>query len=412
MDIFDSTKTAFNGLRANKFRSALTILGIVIGIAAIILIASIGEGAQKLILNQVQGIGSNTIGIAPGRQPEGLSDFAQIFSDSLKEKDLQALKQKANVPNAEKIMPIVFGGEAAAHGTETYRLTIMGGSELLAETFDIFPSEGSFFTDEDIQNFADVIVIGAKVKEELFGESEALNQKIRIRNRNFRVIGVLPKVGQISFFNFDDTAFIPYSTAQQYVFGIKYFHRFIIEAESESVIPQTVQDIKMTLRESHNITDPDKDDFFVETQVDIAKRLSIITDILTLFLMSIAAISLVVGGVGIMNIMLVSVSERTKEIGLRKAIGATDGDILRQFLFEAVILTFFGGIIGIAAGTFLSFITSLVLSRLISLGWEFTFPVQAVLIGVGTAALVGLVFGLYPARQAAKKEPIEALRYE
>lgn len=412
MNISYSLKTAIRGLTTNKSRSILTILGIVIGIAAIILIVSIGQGAQNLILQQIQGLGSNTIVVIPGRQPKGPADAAQVFSDSLKEKDLEALKKKSNVPGLKTIVPILFGGESATYQNEAYRLTIFGSAEQISEILDIYPDTGSFFTAEDVKGLADVVVIGSKAKEELFGQSDAIGQKIKMKNKNFRVIGVLPKKGQVSFFNFDETAIIPYSTAQKYIFGIPYFHRLIIEADSPRDINQTVRDVETTLRSSHGITNPEKDDFFVQTQADLANRLGIITNVLTLFLVAVAAISLVVGGIGIMNIMLVSVTERTREIGLRKAIGATEKDILFQFLLESITLTGVGGVIGIALGSSFSFLFSFAISNILALQWNFNFPVVAALLGIGVSAAVGLVFGLYPARKAAMKSPIEALRYE
>lgn len=412
MSFKDSFITAIRGLHANRSRSALTILGIVIGITAIILIMAVGQGAQDLVLKEIQGIGSKTIAVVPGRQPSGLSDFAQIFTDSLTEKDLKALERKENVPNLKDVMPVVFGGESASYGRETYRLTIFGASPLISQIFDLQTEKGVFFSDDEVRNRANVIVIGDKVREELFGQNDALGERIRIRDQSFRIIGILPKKGQVSFFNFDEMAIVPYTTAQNYIFGIKYFHRFIIEADSEAVISRTVSDIKATLRESHNITDPDKDDFFIETQADLVERLNVITSVLTILLASIAAISLVVGGIGIMNIMLVSVSERTKEIGLRKAIGATNKDIMIQFLLESMILTIIGGLIGIFLGASFSFLISVILSQALSVEWNFVFPISAVILGVGVALFVGLVFGLYPARQASYKDPIESLRYE
>ncbi len=404
--------TALTGLRTHRSRSLLTILGIVIGITAIILVVSIGAGAENLILAEVEGLGSRTIAVIPGREPRGPSDFAQLFSDSLKERDLAALKRRENVPTLTRVMPVVFGAEAASSGSETYRLTVLGATEAARDLFDVAPDEGEFFTEDDVKSRADVVVIGAKVKDELFGSDVALGGKVKIRNRSLRVIGVLPRKGQVSFFNFDEMALVPYTTAQQYIFGIKHFHRLIVEASSEDVLKATVRDVEATLRDSHNITDPERDDFFVDTPEDLAERLSAITNILTIFLASIAAISLVVGGIGIMNIMLVSVTERTREIGLRKAMGATPANILRQFLLESVLLTAAGGIIGIALGAGLSFLASIALTRLAGLNWTFTFPLDAALLGLGVATLTGLVFGLYPARKAARKDPIEALRYE
>jgi len=407
-----SLTTAFRGLETNRSRAVLTILGIVIGITAIIMVMAVGQGAQNLIVSQLQGLGTKTVIVIPGREPTGPSDIAQSFSDSLKERDLDFLKRRENVPGLSRIMPLVFGGETAAYESETYRMTLFGGTELAAEIFDLVPSEGEFIAESDVRGRADVAVIGTKVKEELFGAADALGRRIKVKGRNLRVIGVLPSKGQVSFFNFDEAVLMPYTTAQQYIFGIKYFHRLLIEAQSEAVLDETVGDVKRTLREAHGITDPEKDDFFVQTQTDLVARLSVVTDILTLLLVSVAAISLVVGGIGIMNIMLVSVTERTREIGLRKALGATGRDILTQFLLEAVMLTVTGGVIGVLLGALLSLATSVVLSQVLALDWGFALPLSAIALGFGVSALVGLVFGIYPARKASHKSPIEALRYE
>ena len=407
-----SLKTALRGLQANKSRSALTILGIVIGITAIMLVMSLGQGAQNLILGQIQSIGSKTIAVSPGRQPQGITDSLSTFTDSLKAKDLVALEKKENVPHLAKMMPIVFGSETAIFENQSYASTIFGVTDLFAKIYDMYPEQGRIFSDDDVKSYADVAVIGSKIKDELFGNDEALDKKIKIKGRSFRIIGILGQKGQFSFINFDSAIIIPYTTAQQYVFGIKYFNRLVIEADDEANVIATVEDIKTTLRNSHNITDPDKDDFFVETQADAMEMVSTIMGVLTLFLAAVAAISLLVGGVGIMNIMLVSVTERTREIGLRKALGATSRNVLTQFLMEAVILTAAGGVIGSALGSLFSFLISVVLSQYMNLDWGFSFPLSAAVLGIGVAALIGLVFGLYPARQAAKKSPMEALRYE
>src|SRR3989338_4866824 len=407
-----SLKPAIAGLKTNKSRSALTILGIVIGITAIMMVMSLGQGAQDLILGQIQSIGSKVVAVVPGRQPKGMMDALATFTDSLKNKDLEALSSKANAPYATKIMPLVFGSELAIFENQSYRPTVFGVTDFFAKIYDVYPEQGRNFTEEEVQSFGDVTIIGSKVKEELFGNSDAMNQKIKIKGRNFRVIGVLAKKGQSSFINFDTVVIIPYTTAQQYIFGIKYFNRLVVEVDSEANIEKTVSDVKRTLRDSHNITDPDKDDFFIETQADAIKTVGTITNVLTLFLAAVAAISLVVGGVGIMNIMLVSVTERTREIGLRKAVGATNRSILTQFLLESVMLTSIGGVVGIVLGTGLSFVISLILSKFVGLDWAFSFPIMAVFLGLGVSGAVGLVFGIYPARQAARKSPMEALRYE
>jgi len=412
MHIKYTAKTAFRGLATNKTRSFLTLLGIVIGIAAVILVMSLGQGAQNLILSQVQSMGPKVIAIAPGRQPQGITDMLATFTDSLKEKDIEELKKKNNVPHLADIMPIVFGSQTAVFENNAYRPTILGVTGLFTKIYNIYPSEGRIFTDEEVKGYADVAIVGSKVKDQLFGNDDALGQKIKIKGKSFKIIGIFPKTGQVSFLNFDDIAVIPYTTAQQYIFGIKYFNRIVIEADSEENVNRTVDDIKITLRNDHNITDPSKDDFFVETQAEALKMVSTITDIFTLFLAAIAAISLFVGGIGIMNIMLVSVTERTREIGLRKALGATGKNIMTQFLLEAVMLTASGGVIGISLGIIFSFVTSLILGNYLGLNWQFVFPFQAMFLGLGVSTLIGLVFGIYPARKASLKSPIEALRYE
>lgn len=381
------------------------------------IVMSLGAGAQNLILGQIQGLGSKTIVAIPGRQPSGPSDAASVFLDSLKPRDLASLKQKNNVPAASDVMPIVFSAVRLAFESDTYQATILGaGSEdsdtSLSRVFDIYPSEGVMFTAADVRGSAKVVVVGDKIRQELFGAVDPVGKKLKINNKDFRVIGLLPRKGQVSFFNFDDMVIVPYTTAQSYILGRKYFDRIVVTAESEEAIAETVTDIERILRTNHRITDPKKDDFFVQTQADLASRLATITTTLTLFLVAVAGISLMVGGIGIMNIMLVAVTERTREIGLRKALGATTKDISTQFLLESVMLTGIGGVVGIILGAGISFLAAFAISKYTGISWGFTFPITAALLGIGVSGLVGLVFGIYPARQAAKKSPIEALRYE
>lgn len=405
-------KTSTRGLRAHRSRSALTILGIVIGITSIIIVMSVSRGAANLILGEIQGIGSRTISIQAGKEPKGPSDFAALFNDSLRERELAALQRKGNVPNLTDISPIVVVPGSVSYAGETFAANVMGAAESLGIVMDLYPKTGVFITADDVREAASVAVIGYKVKSELFGESDALGQKIKIRNRAFRVIGILPEKGQSAFFNVDDIIVIPHATAQKYLLGTKHFNEIIGRAEREDLVPKTVFDITATLRELAGTTNPEDDAFHVHTQADAMERVGAISAILTALLTSVAAISLIVGGVGIMNIMLVSVTERTREIGLRKAVGATEKDILRQFLFEAVLLTAIGGIVGIIFGGLLSFAAALVLKKVAASAWQFTLPLSAVILGLGVSTLVGLIFGIYPAREAAKKSPIEALRYE
>tara|TARA_Y100000310_G_scaffold344555_1_gene457946 strand:+ start:3014 stop:4138 length:1125 start_codon:yes stop_codon:yes gene_type:complete len=373
---------------------------------------SISQGANDLILGEFESFGSKIISIEPGREPSGPSDLASFLSDSLKEKDLDALKNKSNVPFFTNIVPeVIITGSVSFEG-ETFTGITLGATPAAAEIFDLEVVEGLLFDDGDVDSNASVVVIGSEVKDELFGFSDAVGQNIKIRNRNFKVVGVFKKKGSSLFFNADELVLIPYSTALQYLLGQSHFNEIVGEATSEDVIEQTVFDIEATLRESHNIDDPEKDDFHVVTQEGAAETVGTITGIMAALLASVAAISLVVGGIGIMNIMLVSVTERTREIGLRKALGATNADIRNQFLVEAIGLTVAGGFVGIVLGTFLSFVTSIGLSQALGISWPFSLPVSAAILGFVVSASVGLIFGIYPARKASRKSPIETLRYE
>ena len=405
-------KTAFQALKSNRSRTFLTLLGVTIGVASIIMVMSVGEGAQNIIIDQIEGLGSNMLTIMPGQRTQGISAFAQIYLDSLTKKDIELLKLKSNVPDLEEISPLVYTGANFTYGKEAYQSMIAGGAENLSTLFDVYPQEGSFFTKEDVENNSNVVIIGSKIKKELFGLSNPIGERIKINNKNFRVIGVFPEKGTVSSLNLDEVAIAPYTTVQNYLIGSISFNTILVKVNSTANIERAKADITSTLRMSHNIKDPSKDDFYITTQTDIVNRLTIITTIFTMLLTSVAAISLIVGGIGIMNIMLVSVTERIQEIGLRKALGATNNDILYQFLTEAVLLTMLGGIVGIILGSVLSFGISLLMTRILGITWSFVFPVSAALIGFFVSVLVGLGFGIYPARNAASKNPIESLRYE
>lgn len=414
MNTFTAFKTATASLRANVGRSALTILGIVIGIVAIVLVVSLGQGAKQLIIGEVESIGANTVVVRPGRQPEGPTDVAEsLLGDSIKTRDVEALERKDNVPGILSVAPAILVPGAVTYQENIYRPLVLGWTaNALSDIYNIFPEEGSFFTADDIRQRAKVAVLGGKVKDELFGESDALGQFIKVKGHNMRIVGVLPTSGQVSSFNLDEMVLLPYTTAQKTILSIDHFHEVIIRTEMEADPDVVAADIRATLREMHDISGKEKDDFFVLTQQDILERLNTVTQILTIFLVSIASISLVVGGVGIMNIMLVSVTERTREIGLRKAVGATNEDISRQFLLEAIILTLSGGVIGTGLALALNLLITVVLRTQFNFAWPLYLPLGAIALGVGMATTIGLMFGIYPARQAAKKDPIEALRYE
>lgn len=411
MHIRYTLQSAYIGLRTNTSRSLLTILGIVIGITAIMVVMSVGNGAQDLIIGQIEGFGAETISVESGREPTGPSDIVEAFTDSLKERELQAIERLRN-HGIELISPLTFTSATVAYGSETKRSTVQGISPDFLEIFNIEVEAGSMLTEDDVRLHAPVALIGAEVKEELFGLSDAIGSRVKIKNHTFRIVGVLKEKGQTAFLNIDDAIFIPYTTVQDYLTGTKHFQNILVKATSQEAVGRVSLEIETTLRELHNITDPDKDDFHVATQADALEIVGVITTSLKAMLVSIAAISLLVGGIGIMNIMLVSVTERTREIGLRKAVGAKYRDILLQFMSEAVLLTVAGGIIGIATGAGISYLAAVILSVAVVDGWSFSFPFSAMLLGLGVSMGVGLVFGLYPARQAASKSPMEALRYE
>ncbi len=411
MNFKQTVLTALSGLSTHKGRSALTILGIVIGVASIIAVMSLGSGAQQLIVGEISQLGAETVAVIPG---DDITDPTAIFADLLTQRDVDALSVRSNVPDRLEISPIVITSGLVSYRGESYRpgFIIGADAEFFAETFGMYASDGASFTKSDIQAGNRVVMIGRKVKNELFGDSDAIGESIMIRDSRFRVVGVSPAIGQRAMFDIDELVLVPYTSAQTYLVGGSGFHRIIIKADSPDHVNRMAVDIENTLRDVRNLRPDDSANFSVVTQQGLIDQISTIVGILTAFLVSVVAISLVVGGIGIMNIMLVSVTERTKEIGLRKALGATRQDILRQFLMEAVILTVAGGLIGIALGALVAFGASLVLVQVLVTGWEYSFPISSAVIGVGVSATVGLVFGIYPANQASKKSPIEALRYE
>ena len=394
------------------------MLGIIIGIASVVGMMSLGAGAQNLIVGQIMSLGSNTIFVEPGsfdpkKQTMMDSMMEQMQIKTLKISDAEAIEK---IPGVEMTSPVVMGSGRAVYKSVDKKISFLGTDQDIQAIELTSVASGRDMTEEDVKSQARVVLLGFKIKEDLFGEEDAIGKTIRIKNINFQVIGVLEELGNKMFINLDEYVYLPVTTAQKLLLGINHLNNVIVQAKSREVIEETVQDIRLLLRERHNIYNPDndltKDDFRVVTQVEAANTMSMVTGVFTLFLSSVAAIALIVGGIGIMNIMLVSVTERTREIGLRKAVGARKKDIMSQFLLEAVTLTVLGGLIGVILGVILSLLGGIVLGKMLQVGWKFYISFQAIGLGCGVATIIGLIFGIYPARKAANLNPIEALRYE
>jgi len=418
MSLFESIKSAFKSLRSNKTRSALTMLGIVIGIASVVTMVSIGNGAQGLILGQIMSMGSNNIFVEPGAQAkEGNSPtqaaLEQFEIKTLKIEDAEAI---AKDPLVEMVAPYTYGTGVAVYKGESKKITYAGITPEANKIKAVNAYIGRDITNDDVKSMARVAVLGYKLEKDLFGDSDPIGKMVRIDKSNFTVVGVLEEQGSQMFQNYDDYAFLPLTTVQKILLGVDHIRLITVKIRDSNRIEEAQASIRYILRERHNIYNPSgdvsKDDFKVMSQKEAADIMTAVTSVFTIFLSSVAAIALLVGGIGIMNIMLVSVTERTKEIGLRKAVGARRSDILRQFLIEAMMLTLIGGLIGILLGFLFSYLASLILSVALSVKWDFVFPISAVIWASAVATIIGLVFGVYPARRAANLNPIEALRYE
>jgi len=408
-------KSAFRALNASRRRSLLTMLGIIIGVAAVIIIMAIGAGAQSLILSQVQTFGANLVGVLPGKS-ESNGPPASVLGVSITTltlDDARALSDPNNVPHVIAVAPFTRGVGALTWKDQKYDTSLSGTSAEYMNVEGGEVAEGRFFGVDEETGVARVMVLGSTVKDELFGQSEAVGQTVRLKNSGYTVIGVMAKRGTVAFQNYDDQVFLPITTMQREVAGVRHLGLLRAKVDSEEYIDETVSDIEATLRERHNITDKsgDSDDFSVRSARDALNILTSITDGLRFFLAAMAALSLLVGGIGIMNIMLIRVVERTREIGLRQAVGARRFDIMAQFLVESVAITFSGGLIGIVVGEVMSFIIALV-ARQLGYEWPFSFSLSAIILAVSVSVAVGLIFGLYPAAKASKLDPIEALRYE
>lgn len=412
MNLLESIRVSFRALGANKMRSILTMLGIIIGVGAVIALLSVGQGAGAAITQQVQGIGSNLIFVFPGQVRQG---GVPTGASNMTLADAYALDDSVCCPDISGIAPVYNRTAQASAGSNNTNTQVSGITPAFERVRNFRTARGRFVDQRDLDSIARVAVLGAYTAKNLFPNSDPIGQPIKINRVPFKVIGVMEEKGGTSFFggNQDDIVFVPITTAQQRLFGTSAqtaqgaprVSAIAIQAASEKQMNAAMAEITQVLRRRHKIV-YQQDDFTVLSQKDILGALSQITDILTIFLASIAAISLLVGGIGIMNIMLVSVTERTREIGLRKAVGAKRRDILLQFLIEAIVMSVTGGSIGILFGSGIGALVNM--TGLI----QTVVSPTSVALAVGFSVAVGLFFGLYPAARAASLHPIDALRYE
>jgi len=423
MDFIGTIKLVFRTLLARKGRSFLTILGIVIGVAGVIIIIALGAGAQSLVLGQVTKLGANLLSVQPGKSNEK-GPPAQLFGivvTTLVNGDADALRSATQVPHAEAVNALVRGSASITWQNKTVDTNFAGTDYEYPNVTPFNMKEGLFFDKQQDQGGANVVVLGYSVWKQLFEDSgiDPIGQVIKIRSSSqteaggvpLRVVGIVEERGVAFFQDMDDMVFIPLVIGQQQILGIHYLQAINIKIDSSENVDRTISDVKTVLDQRHRIKKETDADYTVRNVASALEILSTITNALRLFLTAMAAIALIVGGIGILNIMMATVAERTREIGLRKAVGATNSAIRNQFLIEAGTLTFLGGIIGIILGIIISYLLYLLMIYL-GYDWAFVISITSVLLAIGVSILTGVIFGLYPAFKASKLNPIEALRYE
>lgn len=423
MNFISTIRLVFRTLLARKGRSVLTILGIVIGVAGVIIIIALGAGAQSLVLGQITKLGSNLLSVQPGKSNEK-GPPSQIFGivvTTLTNEDAQALRDSGRLPDALAVNANVRGTATITWQNQTLDTNFLGTDHYYNDVVDFSMSFGRFFEQQEEAGNANVVVLGSYVAETLFSQSgiDPIGQVIKVRSSSqkeaggvpLRVIGVVGERGSAFFQNQDDQIFVPLEIGQKQLLGIRYLQAVNVRVNASENLDATRDQIKQLLNERHKIKTDEQADFTVRNLADAVELLSTITNALRLFLTAMAAIALIVGGIGILNIMMVTVAERTREIGLRKAVGADNSAIRNQFLLEAGTLTFLGGVIGIIFGVIVSYLVSVVM-KAVGYDWAFVISIQSVLLAVGVSILTGVIFGLYPAFKASKLNPIEALRYE
>ena len=407
MKTIDILEETYGALSTNKVRTGLTMLGIVIGIASVIALIAVGQGAKNSVSESIQANGANLIMIMPGATRSfGGPNASRGGAQSLTLEDATAIENQIN--NISTVVRQVSSrSQVIATGTNT-NTSIIGTEPSYAIARNVSMAEGSFLVDQNIKSSSKVAVLGSTARDDLFGENETsvVGKKIRISGSLYTIIGIAVSKGGSGFSNSDDLIYIPYTTAQRYLSGNKYLSEIYVQAKNSEVATKVQEDITNLLYERHNITDSASADFSTLNQADLIETASSVAGTLTSLLAAVAGISLLVGGIGIMNMMLTTVTERTREIGLRKAIGAKKKDINLQFLTEAIILTFLGGIIGVLLGWAISFM----LSQLDIIKSQVS--VSSVVLAFGVSAFIGIIFGYYPAKRASNLSPIDALKYE
>lgn len=423
MSFVSTIKTVARSLLSRKGRSLLTILGIVIGVAGVIIIISLGAGAQSLVLGQVTKLGTNLLSVQPGKSNEK-GPPAQVFGivvTTLTLDDAEALRNNSQAPHITAVNANVRGSASLAWGNRTVDTNFTATEYTYPEVMNITMEAGQFFSQQEDRGSANVVVLGSTVRDELFGGTgiNAIGQVIKVKNASatqaggipLRVVGVIEPRGSTFFQDQDDQIFMPLAIGQEQLLGIHYLQAINLKVDSAEYVDQSVADVKNVMNLRHHIRKDSEVDFTVRNIADAISILSTITNALRLFLTAMAAIALVVGGIGILNIMTVTVAERTREIGLRKALGASNKAIRNQFLLEAATLTSLGGVAGIVAGTMISYFISLLITYL-GYDWDFEVSLISIILAVGVSVLTGIIFGLYPAFKAARLNPIDALRYE
>ena len=398
-------KLASQSILKNKMRTLLTMLGIVIGVGAVIIMVAIGNGAQARIQDQINSLGTNVIMVMPGSSQQGGASQGAGTFNRLTVDDAEKLKREGTTLAA--VSPVIMTRTQVIGGNGNWRTSVNGVSTDYLTIRDWTVASGALFTDNDVRAMRKVVVVGATVANQLFPDGDPVGAQIQIGHVPFQVVGVLAKKGQTASGNDqDDVLLVPYTTAQARLSGFVRLGQILASAYSPSDIPAAQEEMRGIMREAHKLGDGADDDFTIRNQTEIADAASSTTKVMTYLLAAIASVSLVVGGIGIMNIMLVSVTERTREIGIRMAIGARGSDVLTQFLVESIVMSVAGGIVGLLVG----FGGAALVGRLT--GWTTATPASAVAIAVGFSAAVGVFFGYYPARKAAALNPIQALRYE